>query len=120
MVTIGTVRFAGTDPYGGAAHVIGHERNEHLDRFRFGIEGPLEGTFGVSGAALVVEHYLRRGAAGGTGRGSGHYVVNAYRKEAPEVVAAAGRMMDLEVSALAASGVPLAEVPSEVWAALAG
>ena len=96
MVTIGTVKFAGTDPYGGAAHLIGHASNEHLDRFRFAIEGPLDGPFGILGAALVVAHYLSRG--GGTERGSGRYVVQAYRKEAPEVLDAAERMMELDLA----------------------
>jgi tRNA(Arg) A34 adenosine deaminase TadA len=115
MVTIGTVRFAGTDPYGGAAHIIGHARNEHLDRFRFTIEGPLDGSFGILGAALVVAHYLQR--AGGTERGSGRHVVQAYRREAPEMLLAAERIRGQEQSAEACS-TSLVEALPALWDAI--
>jgi tRNA(adenine34) deaminase len=95
MAWIGTVRFAGTDPYGGASGLIS-EGNAHLRRRPTRFEGPLEGPAGLFCAALHVEFYLRRNPGG--------HVVAAYRESAPEAVAAAAVLAELDAVGAAAAG----------------
>ena len=74
MSQVGHVRFAGTDPYGGAAALLEHG-NAHLRRELTRFEGPLDDPVGLFCAGLHVEFYLRR-------KPDGH-VVAAYREAAP-------------------------------------
>lgn len=84
--TIGTVRYAGDDVYGGAARLIEAQieradraRNDHME-----VEGPLEGPFGVLAELLHVEWFL-------TTRPE-HRVTQAFREHRPELVALAERV----------------------------
>jgi hypothetical protein len=97
MAWIGTVRFAGIDPYGSAAGLIS-EGNAHLRRRPTVFEGPLEGPAGLFCAGLHVEFYLRRNPDG--------HVVRAYRESAPEAVAAAAVLAKLDAPRAAAAGAP--------------
>jgi tRNA(Arg) A34 adenosine deaminase TadA len=100
MAWIGTVRFAGIDPYGGASRLIS-EGNAHLRRRPTRFEGPLEGPAGLFCAAMHVEFYLRRNPDG--------QVVAAYRESAPEAVTAAALLAELDAPADAARGAPVGE-----------
>jgi tRNA(Arg) A34 adenosine deaminase TadA len=97
MAWIGTVRYAGADPYGGAAGLIS-EGNAHLQRRPTGFEGPLEGPACLFCAGMHVEFYLRPNPDG--------HVVAAHRHSAPEAVAAAAVLAGLDAVSAAASGTP--------------
>lgn len=71
--TVGTLRYASADPYGGAAAAA-------ADR-PLVVEGPLPAPLGAVGAVLHVEPYLRNNPDGA--------VVAAYRRAAPDALAAA-------------------------------
>jgi tRNA(Arg) A34 adenosine deaminase TadA len=83
MTTVGCVRWAGVDPYGGATSQA-NDRNAHLRRRLTRFVGPESGLLGTFCAALHVEFYLRRKPDGG--------VVAAYRADAPDVVTAAQKL----------------------------
>ena len=51
VATVGTLRFAGADPYGGGHRPAG--ANPQLTRAPLVIEGPLENAFGALAAALL-------------------------------------------------------------------
>ena len=83
LATIGTVRYAGDDAYGGASRLI-EAQLERIDRARsdpLEVEGPLPGPFGVLGAFLHVEWFLRTRPE--------HRVTEAFRAYAPGLVALA-------------------------------
>jgi tRNA(adenine34) deaminase len=94
MATVGTVRFAGIDPYGGASHFVCH--NRATARLRLEIVGPLGGPFGLLAAALHVEFYLRRNPNG--------QVVKAYRDSEPGIVSVAGVLVARKVAEASAQG----------------
>jgi hypothetical protein len=80
------VRYAGDDPYGGASRLI-EAQLERIDRARsdpLQVEGPLRGPFGVLGAFLHVEWFLRTRPE--------HRVTDALRAHAPDLVALADRV----------------------------
>jgi tRNA(Arg) A34 adenosine deaminase TadA len=86
LATIGVVRYAGDDSYGGAARLI-EAQLERIDRARsdpLEVEGPLPGPFGVLGAFLHVEWFLRARPQ--------HRVTEAFRACAPDLVALADRV----------------------------
>lgn len=98
LATIGTVRYAGDDAYGGASRLI-EAQLERIDRARgdpLEVEGPLPGPFGVLGAFLHVEWFLRTRPQ--------HRVTEALRAHEPDLVALAGR-----VSLYERRGAPLEE-----------
>lgn len=96
MSTIGCVRWAGVDPYGGATSQA-DDRNAHLRRRLTRFAGPDDGALGAFCAGLHAEFYLRRQPDGA--------VVTAYREAAPEAMRAAGRLAELDAPAAAAKGV---------------
>lgn len=104
MATVGTVRFAGIDPYGGASHFVGH--NRATDRLRLKIEGPLGGPLGLLAAALHVEFYLRRNPDG--------QVVKAYRDSEPGIVSVAEVLVH-ESAKVSSRGEPLTALLSHIW-----
>jgi tRNA(adenine34) deaminase len=107
MTTIGCVRWAGVDPYGGATSQA-DDRNTHLRRRLTLFEGPEDGPLGTFCAALHTEFYLRRKPDGA--------VVHAYRATAPGVVAAARELAVRGAAQAAANG----RHPREFFDQLAG
>jgi tRNA(adenine34) deaminase len=99
MSSVGEVRFAGVDPYGGAS-AVPRDLNAHLRRGLTAFTGPRADWPGTFAAALHVEFYLRR-------KPDGH-VVAAYRAAAPEPVAAAVALAEMGLYAAAAAGAPAA------------
>lgn len=71
--TVRKLRYASADPHAGAAHAAPDQ---------LVMEGPLPGVAGQIGALLHVEPYMRNNPDGA--------VVAAYRRAAPDVLAAAG------------------------------
>jgi tRNA(Arg) A34 adenosine deaminase TadA len=80
MSTVGCVRWAGVDPYGGATSQA-DDGNAHLRRGLTRFVGPQGGPLGVFCAALHAAFYLHREPDG--------TVTAAYRTAAPEVLEAA-------------------------------
>lgn len=101
MSQVGCVRFAGTDPYGGAAGLL-EDGNAHLERGLTRLEGPLDDAVGLFCAGLHVAFYLRR-------KPDGH-VVAAYREAAPKVIIGAEILAGLDAAGRAAAGQPAAAV----------
>ncbi len=97
MSLVGCVRYAGADPYGGAAHLMGGG-NAHLDRGLTSFSGPADGPLGLFCAGLHVEFYLRRNPAG--------HVVAAYRAGAPPTLQAAEALSAIDAPQAAADGTP--------------
>ncbi len=84
--TIGTVRYAGGDAYGGAARLI-EAQLERIDRARsdpLTVEGPLAGPFGTLGELLHIEWFVATRPE--------HRVTRAFREYRPELVALAERV----------------------------
>lgn len=106
--TVGTIRFAGIDPYGGASRFAGN--NRAIDRLRFKVEGPLAGPFGLLAAALHVEFYLRRSPNG--------HVVKAYRDSEPGIVAVAESLLAQEIAEVSSRGESLMGILPDLWDAL--
>ncbi|HEU0193774.1 MAG TPA: nucleoside deaminase [Gaiellales bacterium] len=111
MSTIGCVRWAGVDPYGGATSQA-DDRNAHLRRRLTRFAGPDDGALGTFCAGLHAEFYLRRDPDG--------VVVTAYREEAPEAVRTAGELAALDAPATAAGGSHPASLFDRLAAASAG
>jgi tRNA(Arg) A34 adenosine deaminase TadA len=99
MSSVGDVRFAGADPYGGAS-ALPADLNAHLRRGLTTFRGPRADAVGLFAAALHVEFYLRRKPAG--------HVVAAYREAMPTAVAAAEIVAGLRLFEAAAAGEPIA------------
>jgi tRNA(Arg) A34 adenosine deaminase TadA len=76
MATVGSVEYAGADPYGGAAHV--RIQNAHTARLMPPIVGPADGALGTIGALLHYAFYVERNPDGA--------VVSAYRESMPDFV----------------------------------
>lgn len=107
--TVGAIRFAGIDPYGGASHFVGH--NRAIDRLRFEVNGPLSGPFGLFAAALHVEFYLRRNPTG--------QAVKAYRDSEPEIVTVAEALLAHEIAEVSSRGDSLQSFLTDIWDTLA-
>jgi tRNA(adenine34) deaminase len=95
MSNVGTVRFAGVDPYGGAS-ALPAGLNAHLRRGLTRFEGPREDALGLVAAALHVEFYLRR-------KRNGH-VVAAYREATPDLLGAGEALNAARLHTAAAGG----------------
>ena len=108
MATVGRIRYAGADPYGGGQ--VGS--NPHVERVPLQLEGPREDAFGVLASALLPAFYLRRNPRGA--------VVAAYEQHMPDRLAIARRLVDNDVSELATKPVPLPAALPRIWPALAG
>jgi tRNA(Arg) A34 adenosine deaminase TadA len=98
MSSVGEVRFAGVDPYGGAS-AFPPGLNAHLRRGLTAFTGPRADWPGTFAAALHVEFYLRR-------KPDGH-VVAAYRAAAPDVVGVATAFAEMGLFAAASADAPV-------------
>jgi tRNA(Arg) A34 adenosine deaminase TadA len=107
MATVGRIRYAGADPYGGGQ--VGS--NPHVERVPLRLDGPLDDGFGTLGSALLPAFYLRRNPGGA--------VVAAYARQRPELLAVARALIDAGAPELAARGAPLAEVLPRLWPVVA-
>ena len=86
LATVGTVRYAGDDVYGGASRLI-EAQLERIDRARSDpliVEGPLRGPFGVLGELLHVDWFV--------GTRPEHRVTQAFREHRPDLVALSERV----------------------------
>jgi tRNA(adenine34) deaminase len=111
MSNVGTVRFAGADPYGGAS-ALPPGLNAHLRRGLTRFEGPREDALGLVAAALHVEFYLRRKPGG--------HVIAAYREATPEIVRAGEALGAAGLHAAAAGGQDAATGFTRALAAMRG
>jgi len=110
MATVGRIRYAGADPYGGGdGGLVGV--NPHVERVPLQFDGPRRDEFGVLASALVPAFYLRRKPAG--------HVVRAFERETPNLLAVAESMLDAGAPEMAAAGVPLREALRSLWRPLA-
>jgi tRNA(Arg) A34 adenosine deaminase TadA len=106
MATVGRVRYAGADPYGGAGSgLIGDD--PHVQRVPLQLEGPREDAFGVLASALLPAFILRRNLDGD--------VVRAFAERAPATHAVAQRLLNARASELAAHGVALPDALEAIW-----
>jgi tRNA(Arg) A34 adenosine deaminase TadA len=104
LSTIGAVRFATSDVYGGASKLIERqiEAADSARDFHMAVDGPLDGPLATFSELLHVEFFLARDA--------NHSVANVYRERRPELVRIAERVR-LRDHAPA----PLDEVLARVW-----
>lgn len=109
MATVGRIRYAGADPYGGGdGGLIGV--NPHVERVPLELEGPRRDAFGVFASALLPAFYLRRKPMG--------RVVGAFEQRTPNLLAVARSMLDADAPEMAAAGVPVAEALASMWPCL--
>ncbi|MBD0318635.1 MAG: nucleoside deaminase [Thermoleophilia bacterium] len=112
LATVGEVRFAGSDPYGGTGQLDVAGVNSMLARVAVRVAGPDLGRLGRLMTALHAEFFLRRAVGG--------HVVAAYRASEPALLAAAEALLARDVYGAARKGRPLAVVAAEVWDLLDG
>jgi tRNA(Arg) A34 adenosine deaminase TadA len=104
LSTIGVVRFATADVYGGASKLI-ERQIEAADSARdvhMAVDGPLDGPLAVFSELLHVEFFLARDP--------NHNVANVYRERRPALVRIAERVRLRE-----RASAPLDEVLTRVW-----
>jgi tRNA(Arg) A34 adenosine deaminase TadA len=104
MATVGRVRYAGADPYGGG-RLIGV--NPHVERLPLQLDGPRRDAFGALASALLPAFFLRRNPSG--------HVVRAYAEQMPGVLAVAEALVAAGAPELAASGVGLPGALGQLW-----
>lgn len=110
MATVGRVRYAGADPYGGGdGGLLG--TNPHVERLPLRLEGPRPDPIGRFASALLVAFFLER-------KPDGH-VVRAFRGRAPELLDVARGLADLGARDAATAGTPLPDALPALWPALA-
>jgi tRNA(Arg) A34 adenosine deaminase TadA len=110
MATLGCVRYAGADPYGGGdGGLVGV--NPHIERVPLRLEGPRDDAFGTFASALIPAYYLRRKPEG--------KVVRVFEERTPHLLAVARALLDAGAPETAAAGVPLAEALPGLWPSLA-
>lgn len=112
LATVGRIRFGGADPYGGAARLSLAGLNPMLERARLDVSGPELGRLGAAVTALHAELFLRRNPGG--------FVVAAYRRGEPGLMAAAEALLERRIAARAASGASLVEVLPDLWKVVPG
>jgi tRNA(Arg) A34 adenosine deaminase TadA len=110
MATVGRVRYAGADPYGGGdGGLLG--TNPHVERLPLAFEGPRADPFGRLASALLVAFFLDRSPQG--------HVIRAFQGRAPEVLGVARALLDAGARHSAAAGTPLPEALPSLWATVA-
>ena len=106
MATVGRIRYAGADPYGGGdGGLLG--TNPHVERLPLALEGPRRDPFGRLASGLLVAFFLER-------KPDGH-VVRAFGDRTPELVDLARALLATGMRAWAAQGVGLPEVLPALW-----
>jgi tRNA(adenine34) deaminase len=106
MATVGRVRYAGADPYGGGdGGLVGV--NPHVERLPLQLEGPRDDAFGGLASALLPAFFLVRDPSG--------HVVRAYRERMPAMLAVAERLLEAGAPAMAAAGVALPDALACFW-----
>jgi len=98
MSTVGTIRYAGADPYGGADGGL-VAVNVHMRRVPVALDGPRRDVVGLFASSLVVAFYLLRNPQG--------RVVLAFQDERPYLVEAAEALLQNGVIEAATGGIPL-------------
>ncbi len=107
LATVGEIRFAGSDPYGGTGHLDLAGVNRMLERVAVRVAGPDLGRLGRLMTVLHAEFFLRRAVGG--------HVIAAYRAREPALLAAAEALLARDVYRAAESGRALAAVAADVW-----
>jgi tRNA(adenine34) deaminase len=98
MSTVGTLFYAGRDPYGGAdGALVGV--NAHVERVPLRLHGPLDGPFGRLATLLHVAYCLDRKPMG--------HVVAAHQRRLPDLVRAADALLKGGMLDAARAGEPL-------------
>jgi tRNA(adenine34) deaminase len=106
MATVGRVRYAGADPYGGGdGGLLGV--NPHVERAPLRLEGPRTDRFGRLASALLLAFFLGRKPAG--------HVVGAYTAHAPAMRPVADALIAADAPRTAAAGVALADALPALW-----
>jgi tRNA(Arg) A34 adenosine deaminase TadA len=105
MTSVGTLHFAGADPYAGAT--MWERDSRHWARKRTNINGPRNDPFGRWSTALHVVFYLQRKPRG--------TVVAAHRDLLPQAVVVAAGLHQRGIRAAAENGVALADYLPGVW-----
>jgi hypothetical protein len=109
MATIGRVRYASADPYGGGdGGLLGV--NPHVERVPLRLEGPRGDRFGRLASALLLAFFLRRKPKG--------HVVSAYERRAPAILPVAHALIAAGAPEAAVRGGRLADALPQLWAAL--
>jgi len=109
MATVGRIRYAGADPYGGGdGGLVGV--NPHVERVPLRLEGPRTDAWGVLATALQLAFFLRRKPTG--------HVVRAYERRLPLLLSVAEALLDAGGREAAAAGVPLPEAVDAIWPSL--
>jgi tRNA(Arg) A34 adenosine deaminase TadA len=98
MSTVGTLTYAGRDPYGGADGAVTGV-NAHVERVPVRLVGPIEGPFGEIATLLHVAYYLDRKPEG--------YVVAAHERVVPSLMPAARLMLNEGLLAAARADEPI-------------
>jgi len=106
MATVGRIRYAGADPYGGGDGGL-TGLNPHVERVPLRLEGPREDAFGTLASALLLAFFLRR-------KPDGH-VVRAYSERMPAMTAVAEAIL---AAGGPAAGQTLPAALPAFWAAL--
>jgi tRNA(Arg) A34 adenosine deaminase TadA len=104
MATVGRVRYAGADPYGGGRLIA---VNPHVERLPLEFEGPRRDAFGALASALLPAFFLRRNRTG--------EVVRVYAEQMPGTLAVAEALLSAGAPELAASGVALPAALGRLW-----
>jgi tRNA(Arg) A34 adenosine deaminase TadA len=108
MATVGRIRYAGADPYGGGGGLVGV--NPHVERLPLQFEGPRLDGFGVFASALLPAFFLHRNPTG--------HVVETFRRTSPRLLEAATGMLQAGAREMAADHVPLPHALQRLWALL--
>ena len=99
LATVGRIRYAGPDPYGGASQLMLKGVNPMLDRLALVISGPELGALGRLFAALHAEFFLRRNPES--------RVVASFRSGEPWLIRLAESLVTHDLAGMAAAGARL-------------
>ena len=109
MATVGRIRYAGADPYGGGEGGMTGV-NPHVERVPLRIEGPRRDRFGTLASALLLAFFMRRKPAG--------HVVRAYERRMAGMVTVARALLAAGAPERAAAGLALPAALPALWPAL--